>query len=187
MGVSAATSLPDWLGISVSMGGALLYGHAAIVLALKRGAVNKWQETEADLDVVEIRPHRARMGQETKDIKLKYQYVYKGARFSGSNVSVLNFIPPLFSGYRASLAGTIEEVCKSKGHWTIFVNPSKPSQSIAVQLPIGPYALTSLGLTIAFAALLLVIIIFLHVEQSQLTIGLTLGIVVYVVGLLIPR
>lgn len=149
MSVSAATSLPDWLGISVSVAGVLLYGHATIALALKGGAVSNWQETEAILDPVEVRPHRARLGQGTKDIKLEYQYGYKGARFSGRNVSILNLIPPLFSGYRASLAEAIEEAYKSKCRWTIFVNPNNPEQTVALQLPIQTYVLTSLGLAMA--------------------------------------
>jgi Protein of unknown function (DUF3592) len=102
--------------------------------------VKKWQKVEAEIldKNVVYNPKGMHRGRAVYMPKINYEYSIDGKNFKGS----YTYLEELLNGTRSFMKSSVEKfIVNIKNKETIFVNPSKPEESVIFCDGIGKYIL----------------------------------------------
>lgn len=165
-------------------GMALAALHKLLRLLLDGNAVDRWTRVEAQLEDLSITMPGRRMVSSSRIVRARYSYDYGGVSYQGYSVSVLDLLPFPIYMCTASVYQPLEEIFKTTKRIHAWVDPSRPSRSVLLEVQTGWYMVGALFIIVSTPALFYQVDVFTLPGTLLATIG-GIGVGLYLLVLVL--
>lgn len=131
-------------GIGFGIGGTLISSHCLAILTVTGRQVDHWREVAGylqDLDISEYRTIKSKLQPsimvKTPRIRARYSYQFGAAKFTGMNVSIMDFCPTIGLTDSNELADMLKRSYSGDKSVRVFVNPNEPTEAVLTKSSYG--------------------------------------------------